>query len=337
MRAAFVRQLGDAGQIEVADLPTPTRRDDQFLVRVLATSVNRVDTYVRSGLYRTDVPLPLVLSRDLVGEVVEAPSGSDLPSGSRVWCTSLGHDGRQGAAAELAVVDRDRLYAMPAGADPGTLVAVAHPGSTAYLAVVEHGRARSGETVVVRGAAGNVGSAAVVIAVAQGARVVAVASRRDAAYCLGLGAHAVVAKDEEDADAALERAVGRHGVDLWIDAHGGNQLTSAVNLLAIGGRIVFLAGPTSSAVLPTGPLYLKDGEIKGFVISRASTSQLASAAARVGELCASSRLLPRRVMTAGLDDLARLHRAVEAGELSGMRAAVWLDQPGRVRLAAGPA
>src|SRR4051794_11428634 len=132
MEAAYVEQLGPPDNIRYGTLPTPVPGPDEVLVNVLATTVNPVDTFVRSGSFRTEVVLPLVLSRDLVGTVATAACG--FTAGELVWSNSLGHGGRQGAAASQAVVPGDRLYRLPSSVDPVSAVAVFHPAATAYLA-----------------------------------------------------------------------------------------------------------------------------------------------------------------------------------------------------------
>lgn len=312
MRAAFVERLGPPDAIRYGDLPAPEAGPTDALVRVRATTVNPVDTFVRSGLYRTDVPLPFVIGRDLVGTVVEAgPGVPGFAPGDEVWCNSLGHAGRQGAAAELAVVPGDRLYRLPPGADPLETVAVVHPGATAALALFTHGGLRAGETVLVGGAAGNVGSAAVVMAAEAGARVVATARPDDFAHCRALGASEVVDYREPAAVPA--------GIDLWVDTSGVNDLTTAVRALAHRGRIVLLAGARTTPSLPAGELYTKDGRLLGFVISRATTAELAEAAATVNRLVATGRLSPRRLERLPLSQAAAVHHRLERGELHGRR------------------
>ncbi|MGP4017579.1 alcohol dehydrogenase catalytic domain-containing protein [Saccharopolyspora sp. 5N708] len=102
MRAAYVERLGGVDEIRVGELPEPVAGPGDVLVDVVATSANPVDTFVRSGLYVTPVPLPLALGRDVVGRVASDAVG--FRAGEWVWCNSLGHDGRQGAAAERAAV-----------------------------------------------------------------------------------------------------------------------------------------------------------------------------------------------------------------------------------------
>ncbi|MFD4906531.1 NADPH:quinone reductase [Kitasatospora purpeofusca] len=327
MRAAFIPRLGPASDIRYGEVPEPVPGPTDVLVDVAAVSVNPVDTFVRSGLFRTPLPFPFVIGRDLVGTVARVgPGAPRFTPGDRVWTNSLGHDGRQGAAAERAAVPADRLYHLPPGVDPTTAVAVVHPAATAYLALFTHGGLRTGETVLVAGGGGNVGGALIVLAAEAGARVVATARPADAEHCRALGATEVLdyrAPDLPD----LVRAACPGGVDLHLDTSGTNDLTTAVDLLAPRGRIVLLAGARSRPELPAGQLYMKDGSIRGFVISHASGAELADAAATVNRLLAAGRLRPRALEIRPLSAAADTHQRLEKGELNGRR--VVLTTPGR--------
>ncbi|UQW99955.1 NADPH:quinone reductase [Streptomyces sp. RerS4] len=317
MRAAYIDELGPPDVIRHGELPPPVPGDDEVLVDVEVTAVNHVDTFVRSGAWRTPVPFPFVIGRDLVGTVVAAgPGAPGFAPGDRVWCNSLGHAGRQGAAAERVAVPVDRLYHLPAGVDAVDAVALAHPAATAHLALFTHGRVRSGETVLVLGAAGNVGSAAVVMAARAGARVIAVASGRDAAYVRSLGASHAVDYRADDVP-ALIREVAPDGVDLHIDTSGRNDLETAVDLLASRGRIVILAGLRTRPVLPAGALYLQDRSVHGFAISHARASELADAAANINRLLAEGVLKPHATEVLPLSEAGTAHRRLDAGEVRG--------------------
>lgn len=322
MRAAFIEQLGTPDVIRYGELPTPRPGPTDVLIDLLATTVNPVDTFVRSGLFRTHVDFPFVIGRDVVGRVsglaATGPGAPGFDVGDLVWSNSLGHGGRQGAAAEQVVVSADRLYHLPEAVDPYEAVAVVHPAATAYLALFTHGRIRAGETVVIAGAAGNVGSALVVMAVQAGARVVATAALRDAEYCRSLGASVVL--DYRDPDVFGEiRAATSQGVDLYLDTAGENDLTNAVDLLARRGRIVLLAGAGTRPVLPAGQLYMKDCSVIGFVISHATAAELAEAAVAVNRFLSQARLRPRLTETLPLSAAAETHRRMEAGGLHGRR------------------
>ncbi|MGW0932582.1 NADPH:quinone reductase [Streptomyces sp. NPDC002644] len=317
MLAAYIEELGPPDRIRVGHLPAPRPGPYDVLVDVEVTAVDPVDTFVRSGAFRTPLAFPFVVGRDLVGTVAEAgPGAPGFRAGDRVWCNSLGHAGRQGAAAEQAVVPVDRLYPLPAGVDPVEAVALAHPAATAHLALHTHGGLRAGETVCVLGAAGNVGSAAVMLARQAGADVVAVASARDAAHCHALGAREVVDHHRPDA-AALLRAAAPAGIDLYLDTSGHDDLETAVDLLAPRGRIVLMAGLAARPVLPAGPFYLKDATVRGFTISHARAGELAEAAAHVNAATARGLLRPRAVEVLPLTEAAEAHRRLEQGEVRG--------------------
>ncbi|WP_238010431.1 NADPH:quinone reductase [Dactylosporangium sp. AC04546] len=322
MRAAYIERLGPAEEIRCGPLPDPVPGPTDVLVEVTATTVNAVDTFVRSGLFPTPLPMPFVVGRDLVGTVLSADErATGFAPGDVVWCNSLGHAGRQGAAAERAVVPMERLYRVPPGVPPRATVAAVFPAGTAYLALFTHGRLRPGDTVIVEGAAGHVGAALVAFAVDAGARVVATAAADDAAYCTALGADEVV--DYRAAD-RVERlaAACPGGAALYLDTSGRNDLATAMDLLAFRGRIVVLAGASSQPVLPVAALYMHDRTVSGFVISHATAAELAEAAVATNRLLAAGQLRPRATVDLPLSATAEAHAMVERGELRGRRVVI---------------
>ncbi|MFJ5031864.1 NADPH:quinone reductase [Streptomyces sp. NPDC088560] len=325
MRAAYIQELGSADVIRYGEIPAPVPGPTDVLVAVRATAVDPVDAFVRSGLFPTHLTFPFVVGRDLVGTVAEVgPGVTGFRVGDRVWCNSLGHEGRQGAAAERAVVAADRLYHLPDGVDPDNAVAVVHPAATAYLALFVHGRLRAGETVLVAGAAGNVGGALVTMAARAGARVLATAGARDAAYCARSGATEVF--DYRDPDlAGTIRAAAPSGVDLYLDTAGVNDLETSVGLLARRGRVVLLAGAGTRPVLPAGALYMNDRSVVGFVISHATTDELAEAAGYINDLLGRGALRARRTEILPLSAAGAAHARLERGELHGRRVVLRTD------------
>ncbi|MGH2896229.1 MAG: alcohol dehydrogenase catalytic domain-containing protein, partial [Solirubrobacteraceae bacterium] len=221
MKAAYLESVGEAASIRYGELPDAVAGAGRVLVRVEAAAVNVVDTYVRSGRWRTEVRFPLAVGRDLVGTVAAVGSGvTGVLVGERVWTNSAGYGGRPGATAELVAVERDRLYRLPRGADPVSFVACVHPGATAYGALIGRAGLRAGECVAVVGANGAVGMCAVQVAAAAGADVVAVIrDPRAQARLRTAGAAHVVVADAADAPQAAAAASGR-GVDVFIDTTG---------------------------------------------------------------------------------------------------------------------
>jgi NADPH:quinone reductase-like Zn-dependent oxidoreductase len=319
MQAAFFRATGGPQAIENSPLPRPTAAPGSVLVRVAATAVNHVDTFVRSGAFATELVFPQAVGRDLVGvvEAADPAGGAGFARGDAVWSNSMGFGGRPGAAAQFAAVPRDRLYRLPDGVDPVQAAAVLHSGATAYLALHVHGNVRAGETVFVGGAAGGVGSALLVQAVRAGATVVASARAADLGYCRSLGASAAIDYASVDFAARLRGAVadasGGRGLDIHIETSGRHQLELAVDLLAQRGRIVALSGLAATNQVPLGKLYTRDGSIRGFAISNATVAELASAAGTVNELLADGSLRARDVTVLPLSAAASAHASLESG------------------------
>jgi NADPH:quinone reductase-like Zn-dependent oxidoreductase len=333
MRAAYVDELGPADNIRYGELPVPAIGPTDVLVAVEAVAVDPVDTFIRSrgggrGAYRTHVPLPFIIGRDLVGTVAATgPGVAEFQAGQRVWCNSLGHGGRQGSFAEYAVVPVERLYHLPsraggmvegpvegAGRGTGVVAAVAllHPAATAYLALFRHGALRPGETVLVSGAAGNLGTALVQLGAMAGARVIATCRGGDEDWCRRAGAAEVL--DYRDADlGARLRAAAPDGVDVQVDSSGKLGLELAVDLLAPRGRIVVVTAGERPSPLPLQQLYTRDGRIVGFVISRAGVDELAEAAAAINRHLAAGTLMIRIHQVLPLERAADAHRLVEAG------------------------
>ncbi len=317
MRAAFVRALGPADAIEAGELPVPPTGASEVLVAVETIAVNPVDAYVRAGRYRTPVPLPLVLGRDLVGTVVSA--GSDalgFRPGERVWSNSMGHEGRQGVTAEYAAVPADRLYRVPDGADPAQLVALAQPAATAYLGWFVHARLSPGCTVYVGGGAGNIGSAAITLAHRAGARVVASARPADAPGCRAAGADAVVDYRADDLPEQVCAAAPR-GVDVYWETSGHHDFDLVRAVVAPGATVLVTAAREPVPAVPLAALYQHDVRLAGFVISRASTADLAAAAQVVGELAAAGTLRARVADVLPLGAAREAHERIEAGTVRG--------------------
>jgi NADPH:quinone reductase-like Zn-dependent oxidoreductase len=320
MRAAVIDERGPADSIHVAQIPIPEPSPSEVLVRVEATTVNHVDTFVRSGAYRTAMTFPFVVGRDLVGTVERVGDSVDgFRRGDEVWCTSLGHHGRQGAAAEFAVVPADRLYPMPAGVDPIALVAIAHPASTAWLGIVEHGGLAPHGTAFVGGGGGNVGGCAVGIAAGAGAgaHVVTTASEGDLSRLDEAGAIAIDYR-ASDLDQRIAAALP-NGADVWFDTSGTLRLAQAVPLLAERGRIVLIAGLSQHDDLAFGELYTQDRSIVGFAISNATVDELRRTSDAVGAALAAGDLPSPPIDRLTLEQTADAHAAIEAGEVRGRR------------------
>ena len=313
MKAAYITTLGSPDVITYGEMDRPVPGPTDVLVRVEAAAVDPVDTFVRSGAYRTPTPFPFVLGRDLVGTVADiGPGATGFAVGDRVWSHSMGHGGRQGVTAEYCVVGVDRLYHLPGDVDAARAVAVLHPVATAHLALFRHARLRPGETVLVIGGAGNVGRAATVLAARAGARVLAVARAETAPDCLRAGATAVV--DHRDPDAAEQlRELTGDGVDVHLDTSGHQDLDAALALVGHGARVVLMAGLSARPVLPVGAVYPRDVSLVGFAISNSSVDDLAGTARVINHGLADDAFPIPVTVELPLSRTAEAHRMIEAG------------------------
>ena len=313
MKAAYITTLGSPDVITYGEMDRPIPGPTDVLVRVEAAAVDPVDTFVRSGAYRTPTPFPFVLGRDLVGTVAETgPGATGFAVGDRVWSHSMGHGGRQGVTAEYCVVGVDRLYHLPGDVDAVRAVAVLHPVATAHLALFRHARLRPGETVLVIGGAGNVGRAATVLAARAGARVLAVARAETAPDCLRAGATAVVDHRDPDAAEQLHELTG-DGVDVHLDTSGHQDLDAALAVVGHGARVVLMAGLTARPVLPVGAVYPRDVSLVGFAISNASVDDLAGTARVINHGLADDAFPIPVTVELPLSRTAEAHRMIEAG------------------------
>jgi NADPH:quinone reductase-like Zn-dependent oxidoreductase len=312
MRAAFITATGPPDAIVAGELPAPAPGPADVLVAVEAVAVNQVDTYIRGGRWRTAMPFPFVVGRDLVGTVAEGDRAGIFAPGDRVWANSLGYAGRQGATAEYAVVPADRLYRLPDNADPVAAVASLHPAATAFVGLHHRAHLRADQTVLVGGGAGSVGGCAVRLAAAAGARVIATARAEDHERCRRLGADAVFDyRDQALAEHVLSAAPG--GVDVHWDTSGHGQLDSAAAMVRPGGRILVTAGRQPQPPTPWWPLYTRDISVIGFVISRATTAELADAARTINAHLTGPGFAVSVAGVLPLEETRQAHAEVESG------------------------
>ncbi len=171
MKAAYINQPGPPENIIVGELPTPEPVGSQVLVRVKAAALNPIDTYIRSGMVKMNLPLPFVGGCDLAGVVEKVGAEAKrYKVGDRVWGSNQGRHGRQGTFAEYAAVDECWLYPIPDGLSDEAVAACALVSLTAHLGLVREAKLQSGETLFVNGGTGGIGSMVVQMAKALGAR-----------------------------------------------------------------------------------------------------------------------------------------------------------------------
>jgi NADPH:quinone reductase len=235
MRAALARQLSGIDSVELGELPDPVPAAGQALIRVHGAGVGPWDVGFLSGGF-PGLALPFVPGQEVAGVVEAVGDGAGVQPGERVYGVLFPAGG---GFAELALASADRLAPMPGTANFVEAAGLVIGAGTAYEGLIDRGRLQAGETVLITAAAGGVGSAAVQIAAAAGARVMAVASPSNHDYVLGLGASEVF--DYHAADWARQvRAAVPGGVDLLFDAAGGQTRDQALDAVRDGGRALFI-------------------------------------------------------------------------------------------------
>ncbi len=250
MRALVCRRYGPPEDLELAELPDPAPGPGEVLVGVRAAAANFSDVLVTANAYQVSVPPPFVPGSELAGEVLAVGAGvTGVAAGDLVFGTVF-----HGAFAERAVLPAGQVTRMPPGADFGAAAAFGVAYRTAYHALRSVAAVQAGDWVVVLGAAGGVGLAAVEVARELGARVVAAASGPEKlALCAERGAAGVIDYSREDLKARIRELTGG-GAHAVIDPVGGAVAEPALRSVRWGGTFVTLG--YASGTIPRIPLNL---------------------------------------------------------------------------------
>jgi NADPH:quinone reductase len=283
MRAVVCRSYGPPEDLVVDDVVDPTPGPGQLLVRVHAAAVNFPDVLLIAGKYQIKIPVPFTPGSELAGEVVAAGPGSygaPFRPGDRVFGATP-----TGAFAELALLDAHQMSVIPDGTGFASAAAFGVTYRTAYHALRSVAQVTEGDWVVILGAAGGVGQAALDLAVGMRARVLAAASTEGKLeICRQRGAEATVAYDRNDLKSAIRELTGG-GARVVIDPVGGRYAEPALRALARGGTFVTLgyAAGTIPAI-PLNLVLLKDITIRGMEIRTFTADHPDDAARDIREL-----------------------------------------------------
>jgi NADPH2:quinone reductase len=317
MRAALCRTYGGPEVVELADVPSPPIGPGQVRVRINVGAVNFPDVLVVANTYQVSVPTPFILGSEYAGTVIELGDGVTSPApGDRVFGSTI-----VGAFAEEIVVAPTNLMRIPDGVDDHTAAAFGVAYRTAYHVLRSVAALRSGEELVVLGAGGGVGSAAVQLGVLLGASVTAVAStpeKLEAARVMG--AERLIEHRAGDLRQALREALP-HGADVVVDPVGGDLAEPALRALHFGGRFVTVG--YASGTIPRIPLnlvLLKGCRILGFQFgdfARHLPEELARNDGELLDLLTSGRAAPLIGATFSLAEAGEALRCVAEGRALG--------------------
>lgn len=310
MRAAYCQEHGSPELLEVAELDDPRPGEGQVLVRIAAAAVNFPDVLIVANQYQIQVPTPFIPGSEFAGEVVEiGPGVSALAVGDWVFGSTM-----VGAFAESIAVPEQSLTRVPDGVELTTAASFRVAYATAYHALRSVAEVTPGDVVLVLGAAGGVGLAAVELAGVLGATVIAAASTDEKLeVCRSKGATHSVNYETSDLRGAL-RELAPDGVDVVIDPVGGAYSEPALRGTGWGGRFVtigFASGEIPS--IPLNLVLLKGVIVKGFEM-RSFSEHAPDLAERDGRdlmgLLAAGSIDPHICATFALEDAAAALRFV---------------------------
>ncbi|MFZ2241858.1 MAG: NADPH:quinone oxidoreductase family protein [Gordonia amarae] len=229
MRAIHISKLDGPEAIEVVDVPAPAD-DSKVLIDVKAAGVAFPELLQTRGLYQVKPPLPFIPGAEVAGVVVSAPEGSGLVAGDRVCALPL-----LGGFAEQVVAQTDLTFKLPDSVSFEEGASFLFNYGTSYFALIERGHLAEGETVLIHGAAGGIGTSAIQVAKAFGAgRVIAVVSTEEKGkIAVDAGADEFVLAD------GFKDAVGKN-VDIIVDPVGGDRFTDSLRTLREHGRLLVI-------------------------------------------------------------------------------------------------
>jgi NADPH2:quinone reductase len=315
VKAVRLHEYGGPEVLVYEDVDKPTPSAGQVLVRVAAASVNPIDVALRENRFPTPKEPPKILGSDGAG-VVESV-GADVTGvvvGAEVVFSGLGV-GSEGSYAEYVLLAPVQAVTKPADLSFVEAAALGMVFPTAYYALVTRGRLIAGETVLVQGGAGGVGSASIQIAKALGARVLTtVGSDVAAALVKSLGAEAAIDRHKEDVAATVRRLTDGHGVDLIHELVASENLAADIGLIAKGGRIVVTGlGSGAETGLPLGAAIGLDATILFMSLGNAGQAGVAEIMGHIAELAQQGKIKPVVGATLPLAEARRAHELL-AGE-----------------------
>jgi tumor protein p53-inducible protein 3 len=315
MKAILFDQPGDPEVLRYGDAPDPHPAAGELLVRVRATAANRADLLQRRGAYPPPAGASPILGLELAGEVLSGPGAR---RGDRVMAVVTG-----GGYAELAAVPAGMAIGIPDGLSFEEAAAIPEAFLTAFLNLFTLGRLEAGESVLIHAGASGVGTAAIQLARAAGARVLTTAgSEEKLARCRELGAEVTIDYKRESFRERVAEATGGRGVDLVLDFVGAPYWDDNLAALAVDGRLAmigFLGG--SRGQIDLGPIMAKRLTVVGTTLRRTPLPEKIALAEAFAAFAlprfASGELRAVIDSVYRLEQAAEAHRAMEANRNAG--------------------
>jgi len=325
MKAAFLETTGAPDVLKYGDLPTPTPKAGELLIRVATAALNPIDTYIRAGIVKMQLPMPFITASDVAGTVEAVGAGvKRFKIGDRVWGSNQGLLGRQGTCAEYVCASEEFFYATPTGVSDDDAAAVALVGITAHLGLFQRAALKLGETVFVNGGTGGVGAMVVQMAKAIGATAITtVGSAEKAALCKSWGVDCVLNYKTDDIAARVKDFTKGQGVNVWYETQREPDFVKTIDLLAPRGRMIVMAGRQATPLFPVGPFYVKGLALHGFAMFNATPDEQRVCADDINRWLAAKKLRATIGKTFKIAEAAAAHQFLEentvgkAGTLTG--------------------
>ena len=314
MKAVVVRRFGGPEVLALEDAPEPRAQKGQLLVAVKAVGVNPVETYIRAGNYPRKPALPYVPGTDAAG-VVEAAGPEDATGfkpGDRVYVYATA-----GAYAEKMTVEASRVFPLPSALSFEQGAALGVPYATAHRALFHRAAARKGETVLIHGASGGVGAAAVQLALRAGLTVIGTGGGAEgAAFVKSLGAHHALDHRAAGYQDEILKLTGGKGVDVVVEMLANVNLPADLALAAPRGRIAVVGSRGPVAIDPRAAM-TKDLSVHGMSLWNMTDAERADVHADLGRGLADGSLKPVIGARFPLAEAAKAHEAVLASGARG--------------------
>lgn len=306
MKAIRVHEFGPPGVMKLEDVPDPQPGANQIVIAVKAAGVNPVDTYVRSGTYAKKPALPYTPGFDAAG-IVESvgPEVRSLKAGDRVY---INHN-ISGAYAQKALCSEDSVFPLPERLTFAQGAGIWVPYATAHYALFEVAKVRPGETLLVHGASGGVGSAAVQTARAFGVRVIGSAGTDKGIQLVkDLGAVALNHHDANFAEQVASATEGR-GPDIILEMLANVNLAKDLSMIGRRGRIVVIGNRGTIEINPRDAM-AKGAAILGMILLNTTPEEVARIGAALGAGLENGTLQPIVGREFPLAEAVQAHEAV---------------------------
>ena len=304
MKAIRVHEFGGPEQLKLDEVPTPKPAAGQVLVKVHAAGVNPYDTYMRAGLYPVKPALPYTPGSDAAGVIESVGEGvSKVKPGDRVYTAKT----VTGAYAEYCLALENQVQALPSNITFAQGAGIFVPYATAYHALLHEAKARASETVLIHGASGGVGTAAIQLARTMGLTVFGTAGTAKGLELIKQeGAHQAFDHKKAGYTDDIMKATGGRGVDVILEMLANVNLATDLKLLALFGRVIIIGSRGEITINPRD-FMARRSAARGFTLWAATDAELNDCFAGIGAGLTNGSLRPVVGKELPLKEAAQAH------------------------------